>query len=172
MANVKKRGPGRLLDALDRVIFGLISAIYAVIVIAMAIQVFMRYVINAPFSWSEELARYMFIWLVYLGAYVAVIRNAHVGVDYLTRRFTPAFRIRLNAVLSMVIIATLAFIGYHAVLLGLDNAGTGWFTIEFLPMAIPYGAVPIGCALMILGFMRLLLGLGPRDAETGQTEAI
>lgn len=167
-----QRGLRRLLDALDRGIYGLITVSYAVIIVAMTIQVFFRYVLNAPFSWSEELARYMFVWLVYLGGYVAVIRNAHVGVDYLTRRFSSAFRKRLGAVLSLMIIAVLAFIGYHGVLLTLDNVGAEWFTIDFLSLAIPYGAVPVGCALMILGFMRPLFGLGARSVETGETEVM
>ena len=41
----------------------------------------MRYVVGASLSWSEELARYVFIWLVYIGISYAVQMKAHVKVE-------------------------------------------------------------------------------------------
>ena len=166
------KGPGRALRALDSAIYALITVLYAVIVIAMFAQVFFRYALGAPLSWSEEISRYMFVWLVYLGGYVAVIRNAHVGVDYVTRRLSAKTRATMNTVLSIMIIAALGYAAYHGALLTWDNVAADWFTISFLSMAIPYSAVPIGCVLMIFGFVRLLLQLGEPVRGPGETEAV
>ncbi len=57
--------------------------------ILVAVQVFCRYVLNSSLFWSEELARYMLVWLSFLGATVAYYRNLHPGVDALTSRISP-----------------------------------------------------------------------------------
>ena len=49
----------------------------------VATQVFFRYVLNSSLFWSEELARYILVWLSFLGATVAYYRNLHPGVDTL-----------------------------------------------------------------------------------------
>lgn len=62
---------------IEFVLFGL-GAAMAVIV---AVQVFSRYVLNHSLFWSEELARYILVWLTFLGASVAYRRNIHPAVD-------------------------------------------------------------------------------------------
>ena len=51
----------------------------------VAVQVFFRYVLNQSLFWSEELARYLLIWLTFLGASCAYYRHAHPGVDIFYR---------------------------------------------------------------------------------------
>ena len=42
-------------------------ALFAVIIVCVSLQVFFRYVLNDPLTWSEELARFSFMWMVFLG---------------------------------------------------------------------------------------------------------
>ena len=58
----------------------------------VAVQVFFRYVLNSSLFWSEELARYMLVWLSFAGAGVAYFRNLHPGVDVLTSRLPAGGR--------------------------------------------------------------------------------
>ncbi|THB74565.1 MAG: TRAP transporter small permease [Desulfobulbaceae bacterium] len=57
-----------------------------IIVIA---QVISRYGLNHSLFWSEELARYLLVWLTFLGATVAYFRGMHPGVDVIYRRLSP-----------------------------------------------------------------------------------
>ena len=50
------------------------------------LQVFSRYILNHSLFWSEELARYLLVWLTFIGATVAYHRNMHPGVDFLFKR--------------------------------------------------------------------------------------
>ena len=71
--------PLKWLDEnLERYILFLLSAIMVVVIF---IQVFMRYVMSNSLSWSEELARYCFIWLIYIGISYAVKHHRHIKVD-------------------------------------------------------------------------------------------
>jgi len=54
----------------------------------VAIQVFCRYVLNSSLFWSEELARYMLVWLSFLGATVAYYHHLHPGVNTITSRLS------------------------------------------------------------------------------------
>jgi TRAP-type C4-dicarboxylate transport system permease small subunit len=159
-----------LIRALDRVIHIVIAAIYVAIVLAMFAQVVFRYALGSPLTWSEEAARYLFVWLCYLGAYVAIVRNAHVGVDYLTRHFSPALQRALAVVMSCLIIAALGFVAYEGAFLTLDNVKAEWSTIPALSMGLAFLAVPLGAVLMIIGMLRLILSqfrpAGPGDAAT------
>ncbi len=58
-------------------------------VVVVAAQVFCRYVLNHSLFWSEELARYLLVWLTFLGATVAYHRRAHPSIDILQARVGP-----------------------------------------------------------------------------------
>jgi len=144
---------------IDRATNLAITALFAVILVAMFAQVVFRYVLGSSLSWSEEVSRYMFVWLCYLGAYVAILRNAHIGVDYVTGHLPRAAVRALNVVLALIIIGTLAFAAHHGSLLTLDNMAASWWTVPFLPMSLPYAAVPVGACLMIVALIRVIVGL-------------
>lgn len=56
----------------------------------VAVQVFCRYILNSSLFWSEELARYMLVWLSFFGAVVASFYHLHPGVEVLTSRLSPS----------------------------------------------------------------------------------
>ena len=79
-----------LIDGYCRLISYLIAALLAVMVVLVFGNVVMRYVFNSGFSISEELSRWLFVWLTFLGAVVAVRSNQHLGTDMLVGRLGPA----------------------------------------------------------------------------------
>jgi len=70
--------------------FRLLELLVVICMVAMVVMVFgnvvLRYGFNSGFAVSEEMSRYCFIWLTYLGAMVAMRDSAHLGVDTLVRR--------------------------------------------------------------------------------------
>lgn len=79
----------KLIDAYCQVISYLIAATLAVMVVLVFGNVFMRYALNSGFSVSEELSRWLFVWMTFLGAVVAVRDNGHLGTDMLVGRLRP-----------------------------------------------------------------------------------
>ena len=84
----------RLFDqacaALNRYMEYLLFGLGFSMALLVAVQVFCRYILNSSLFWSEELARYMLVWLSFFGATVAYYRHLHPGVDALTSRISPA----------------------------------------------------------------------------------
>jgi TRAP-type C4-dicarboxylate transport system permease small subunit len=74
------------LETLDRAVEGLIALLVAVMVVAGFLQITNRFAFNISLSWSEELQRYLNIWIVFLAVPVGYRRGAHLGMNMLFDR--------------------------------------------------------------------------------------
>lgn len=97
-------------SVLDRMLEVLVMVVVAVLVLDVLWQVFTRFVLHDPSTWTEELARFMLIWVSLLGAAVALGRGAHLGIDYFVskmpekiRRRTEVFAFFSIAVFSLLV---------------------------------------------------------------------
>jgi TRAP-type transport system small permease protein len=79
----------KLIDGYCKLISYLIAAMLAVMVVLVFGNVFMRYAFNSGFTVSEELSRWLFVWLTFLGAVVALRSNGHLGTDMLVGKLGP-----------------------------------------------------------------------------------
>jgi len=78
---------------LDRLLETLVMVVVAVLVLDVLLQVFTRFVLNKPSSWTEERAVFMLIWVSLLGAAVALGRGAHLGIDYFVGKLPERVRL-------------------------------------------------------------------------------
>lgn len=84
--------------------------------VIVAVQVFFRYVLNQSLFWSEELARFLLVWLTFLGASVAYFRKANPGVDVLYARMPPPLRRVFTVMIhlfSLGLFLVMVFYGYQ-----------------------------------------------------------
>ena len=79
----------KFIDAYCNFISYVIAAALASMVVLVFGNVFMRYAFNSGFTVSEELSRWLFVWLTFLGAVVALRKNAHLGTDMLVGKLGP-----------------------------------------------------------------------------------
>lgn len=122
------------------------------------VQVFLRYVFNYSLSWSEEIARYLIIWFVFIGSSIAVREKAHATMDALTT-YLPDKGKRICSLL-----ANLVAISFCIILMWSGSTIVS-SVMEFgnvtpaigLPMFIPYLALPVGAGLMFIRFLQLLI---------------
>lgn len=130
--------------------------IYAAMIILTGSEVFVRYVLNDAIQWSEEVSRYAFIWIVFLGAPLGILRGIHIGMDILYRQASP----RVQIVLSVVSHAGMLFFFYFLFRMGLEAVQLGRFQLTpalQISKAWVYAVIPIGGALMMLATLRRLV---------------
>lgn len=142
----------RRLDWLE----GLVGLLLVGLVAVVFAQVALRYLTYQPFAWTEEVARYLFIWLSLMGAAVGGRRGAHFAVDIVARRVPgqagPVVRAGLRLV-EAVFYAVLTWAGVEVVrVTHLQRAAS-----TDLPMSVPYAAIPIAGALLCLACLRQAL---------------
>lgn len=88
----------RLSHSINHWIEYLLFGLGFIMAVLVAVQVFFRYVLNQSLFWSEELARFLLVWLTFFGASVAYYRKAHPGIDILYSKMSPSIR-KASAVL-------------------------------------------------------------------------
>ena len=112
-------------------------------------QFFTRYVMNDSASWTEEIARYLLISTVFVGAAIGVAKNNHIQVDFFYR-FMPRWIGRAMALLTDAM--RIAFLGAAVVLTWqmMQKMGSYKMTIVDLPMNLVYGVCLAGFAGMFL----------------------
>jgi TRAP-type C4-dicarboxylate transport system permease small subunit len=149
----------RLTAALDRIACAACVALFVAILVVMVLQVMFRYVLAAPLTWTEELARYLYIWACWLGAPVALRRGNHITITAASDRFPPRLG-RLAALgtqaLALVFLAQLTLQG---AILTVKSHSVQAITLP-IPWSVIYVAAPISAVLMILETVRAMW-LGP-----------
>ncbi len=130
-------------------------------VLLVFFQVVMRYVFHNSLSWSEELARYIFLWQTWLGASYAVRQRRHLRVEMVADRFRGRNRIRFELFVLVVWFAFSLFLAYQGSRMTLFLVRTGQLSAAMrIPISWAYASVPVGCAMMALrlvGEVRLVL---------------
>jgi TRAP-type C4-dicarboxylate transport system permease small subunit len=110
-------------------------------------QFFTRYALNDSAAWTEEIARYLLIGVVFVGASIGVAKNNHIQVDLLYR-YLPARACRVLAVaVDLLRIAFLGSMSVYTVQM-MQKMGSYQMTIVDLPMNIVYSVVLFGFVAM------------------------
>ncbi len=111
----------KLIDWLYRSLKGLLTFLIAVLILPVSMQILARFSDRVPnYIWTEEMARFCLIWIIMLGASVAVRDGTHFDVDVLPHPKTP-----LGVALSRIVVHTAIF------LVALIFLGFGWRFAEF-----------------------------------------
>ena len=110
-------------------------------------QFFTRYVLNNSASWTEEIARYLLICTVFVGAAMSVRRNTHIHVDIFYRFMPAALARTLSTLVDLLRILFFAYAGYLTYAL-MGKIGRQQMSIIDWPIGIVYAVVLFGFALM------------------------
>ncbi|WP_319558926.1 TRAP transporter small permease [Marispirochaeta sp.] len=141
----------------ERRLFSAIEKIYKTVLILMTIamfctvtyNVFMRFVMNRSVGWADELARFIFIWMSFLGAVLAFKNNEHVGLGFIVDKIKSPFLVRIVGIIQesliLVVLLFLTFFGYKASITVMNVSPA-----LSIPMSVVYLIVPFCGALMCL----------------------
>ena len=110
-------------------------------------QFFTRYALNDSASWTEEIARYLLICTVFVGAAVGVRKNNHIQVDFLYRFLPPMVSRPLSAVVDATRILFLGYCVWLTISL-MSKIGGQRMAIVDWPIGLMYAVVAFGFALM------------------------
>jgi TRAP-type C4-dicarboxylate transport system permease small subunit len=162
-------------NALDVALRWVCIALLAVLVLVVVWQVFTRQVLDAPSVWSEELAKYLFVWLSFLGTALVFGERGHIAIDFLVRKM-PAGAQRGVAALGQVV--TLVFAGLVLVYGGGNLAELTWTqAVPSLPLMVGwlYLVLPVSGVLVLFYSAHHLVAVvrGVEDATVdGEPEAV
>jgi len=148
----------KLIDFLfDTVLTLLLKIVGFVLIGSVLIQIISRAGMTAPFSWTEELARFSFLWFCFLGSSYALRKKLHLGIDYFYLKFN--FRIRFwidFGINSLVLFFGILLFVYGIKMMGITSIQKS--PILRLNMAFMYAVLPAtGFLFSIFSVHQLLL---------------
>lgn len=112
-------------------------------------NVFSRYVLNSSLGWADELARFIFIWVSFLGAVVAYQKNEHIGLDFVVNRVaSKKARQVLRLIGELLVLLVLVCLVYYGWIVAIS--ATNVSPALYIPMWIVYIVVPLSGLLMVL----------------------
>jgi len=114
-------------------------------------QVIMRYVFKNSLSWSEELARYIFLYQIWLGASYATKKKAHLRIEIIKSKFSGRKGVYFETAVMIIWLAFTVFLTVESFNLTKMIFIRGQLSPAMrMPMGFAYASVPIGAGLMSL----------------------
>lgn len=133
----------------DRAAQFLVMALMVGISLLTFAQVIFRYFLNYSLYWSEELARYVLMWITFIGASIGFKHKAHMGIDFIVRRLGADGR-KVMALIIDVVTGIMAIVmllwGYQLAMF----VSMQFSPALFLPMTVPYISIALGGLLTLL----------------------
>lgn len=167
----------KLIKIIDKFLEWFMVSLMVVLVIDVTWQVVTRYMLGEASSFSEEVARYLLIWIGLLGSAYAYRRQMHLAFDLLTNKATGKVKFWMDLVINSFII----FFSVIVLILG------GWYLVQLtwqlnqlsaslqISLAYVYFALPLSGFLIViyaLNFIRLIISEGPIEVEKQIDEAV
>jgi len=150
----------------------IISFLMFALIVIITIQIVGRSVIKINTHWTEEVAKYILIWLTFLGSPVVFYRGEHLIVDLFYAKFPTRVRHWVHLFSDLFILAFFCYLGYFGIMLC-----TNKFVLNFtspaagIPRVYIYAALPVGAVLMAICslwdiWQTVLIILGKKDDDT------
>ena len=137
-------------NKIDQVLGTSLAVIMGIMVLNVLWQVFTRYVIGVPSSFTDELARYLMIWLGLLGAAYVSGKNMHIAIDVLVKKTKAETQIRLKKAVNLIILLFAFF-----------TLVVGGFRLVYIAFHLeqnsPSLQIPLGVVYLVLPISGLLI---------------
>lgn len=158
-----------ILNLLDRLLEWALVILMAGLVFAVSWQVISRYLFTSPSSWTEEIARFLLIWIGTLGAAYAFRLNIHIGLDLLPKKLSGAAALNLHrfTVLTVILFAVCVLVVGGASLVYLTWDLRQYSAVLGLPVSIVYSVIPLAGVLIVIYSLAAFANVHEHVGEEG-----
>jgi len=139
----------KFFNIASKAINALIITCFLGVVALVCMQVFFRYILGHSLSWAEEMARFLFVWLIYTGGIIAVRRGMNITFDVLLESLPYKYWVGAFTLVNVICVGFLSIV----VILGFNLASinmTQYSSSMRIPMGFAYLAIPVGSIGMIV----------------------
>lgn len=141
----------KLRAQIDKVLERTLVAIMSLMVINVLWQVFSRYLLANPSSFTDELARYLMIWVGVLGAAYVAGKGNHVAITYFSEKFSQVNQKRVRVIINLIV---LSFALFGMLVGGLRLVNVTLFLEQLspalkIPLGVVYAVIPLSGLLII-----------------------
>ena len=156
--------------------FAVISCVLSIALIVSA-SIFFRYVLNDSITWSEEIAKYLMVWMVFVGAPVAMVESRHIAIEMFPNLFRPRIRALIFLIINLLIVLTMAFWTYRGFTYTVGGMSQVMSSFDKIPLGVVFASIPFGsCIMMIISFQislnQILVIIDPEKYEDRKIKTV
>jgi TRAP-type transport system small permease protein len=146
----------KFIDFINKIVKVIASVMLAIMSVLIVLQVIFRYILESSLPWSEELSRYLMVYIVFFGAALSLRYRQMIAIEFIGEKLPAVARKYLNIVVLFICVV------FFGVLfkMGLDmteQVKMQTAASTQISMSIPYAAIPIGAILLMLNAIACLL---------------
>jgi TRAP-type C4-dicarboxylate transport system permease small subunit len=136
-----------------------IAIILCVLAIAIIVSasIFYRYALNNSISWSEEIAKYLMVWMVFVGAPVAMIQSRHIAIEIFPNLFRARTRAFIFLIVNFLIVITMSFWTYRGITYTIGGMNQVMSSFDKIPLGLVFASIPFGSFIMLIVSFQILL---------------
>ncbi|MEW4308065.1 TRAP transporter small permease [Rossellomorea marisflavi] len=146
----------KMINQINTAIKYIVSTMLIFLTILVVLQVTTRFVINVPLAWTEEIAKYLMIYIVFFGSGLAMRNNQHIAIDFMVEILKEKSKVVLEKIILWVCGIFSVFLIYFGSQLTFRVIEQSTPTLQY-SMAWAYAAIPLGALLMLLNIIAALI---------------
>lgn len=143
------------VDFVMKIAENLLWILLSIAVVCVVLQIFSRYVLGNSFTWTEQAARYLFIWMVMIGCPVMFHHRIFIAFDLILMVLPEKVQYVINLIIKVCTMAFSCYYFYWSLQLVIQTMGrhTSGFEVPFWAL---YGAQPVFCVLLFVCMLGLI----------------
>lgn len=148
----------KVMQTIERCVYWIVVVLTGLLVVLVSVNVFARYVLSTGILWAEEVTRLVFVWMVFLGAFLALCQDGHLAITFVTDRLPARGALVVRIAVGLLTAIFLGVVAHYGALLVRQTLNFGRTTpILGISAAWGYLSVPVSCVLMLLKTLQRLL---------------
>ena len=147
---------GKVLDKIQNIINTITGIMLFTMVCIVFVQVIMRYLMGHSISWSEELTRYMFVWMIYAGVTLGIKSGIQIKIDVVDMIFKGNAIKTVRILEHILTIVAILFAAYGSIML-IKVGFRATSPSLHVPMWIMYMVFPVGFLLDLVETIRRIV---------------
>lgn len=139
----------KAVGGMNQIIKMILNVMLFMMVILIFLQVIFRFIFESPLAWTEESARFLLVWITFLGAAYAMSTRAHIGIDVFVNLFPKKVKNVVTVIswlAGLIFFFILVYQGYN---LAIKNMAQTSSTLN-IPMGYIYYVIPISGLILII----------------------
>jgi TRAP-type C4-dicarboxylate transport system permease small subunit len=157
----------RMSAVVNKIAINATVVLFTIMTLIVWAQIFFRFILGGGFAWSEEIAKFLMVWMALLGSSVLFHEGGHIAINFFISRFSfLRYILMFHAILSAILFVLLIYYG-------IDYAAFGFKSISpasGIRKLWPYLSIPVGGGLLLIQAFARFIHLLIVDDKTIRAE--
>jgi TRAP-type C4-dicarboxylate transport system permease small subunit len=157
----------RISAVANKIAINATVVLFTIMTLIVWVQIFFRFILGGGIAWSEEIAKYLMVWMALLGSSVLLREGGHIAINYFISKFSfLRYILMFHAILSAILFVLLIYYGIDYAAFGFKSISPASGIRKFWP----YLSIPVGAGFLLIQAFTRFIHLLFNDDKTIRAE--